>query len=80
MILKKIQFGEDQLLIVQTFAKQVDANDYHAVFKSGPARVRLGKMASDYSHFLINSNNFKELIKSADITSYLDFYKEKYPQ
>jgi tetratricopeptide (TPR) repeat protein len=77
---KNIQFGEDQLIVVQKFGNLPDANQYYLSFKSGPARVTLGKMATNYEHFLINADNFKVIIKNSDLTAYLEFYKEKYAQ
>lgn len=76
----KTQFGEDQLFMVRTFDSQEDANTYKITFNSNPAKMTIGKMATDYEHFLINASNFPKIMEQNSLTEYLDFYREKYPQ
>ncbi|MBD3636970.1 MAG: hypothetical protein HUJ25_06455, partial [Crocinitomicaceae bacterium] len=80
LTVKSFEFNGGQLLVVRVFPKQLDAQDYLQAFNHPTARTTLGKTAETYDHFIINSANFQELIKSSDLTGYLDFFKEKYPQ
>lgn len=70
---------ENQLLLVQKFPNKEEAANYLMSFNSTSAKPTIGRMATEYEHFLINKANFGVLFKSMDLASYLEFYKEKYP-
>lgn len=72
--------GENQLIVVRTFPALEEAINYRRTFKSEPARPTIGKMATEFEYFLISQANFSTLIGKNDLQSYLEFYKEKYPQ
>ena len=66
-----------QLVIVKTFEKQTDANNYMNAAKEHEKLKELVSL-SDYEHFIISSSNFKTFYKEKSLDKYLVFFEEKY--
>ncbi|MBI3136580.1 MAG: tetratricopeptide repeat protein [Bacteroidetes bacterium] len=79
-VINSVLSGENELLVVKTFANAEEGKQFVAAFTSTSAATIVGTMAKDFEGFLINSANFSTLMTSKDLEAYRVFYAQHYLQ
>jgi len=65
-----------QLILVKSFKKATDAEDYFLAFKVNKSNVN--KIRDKYAYFLISSKNYGVLYADKNIDDYLNFFEKYY--